>query len=184
MIRIIAGEWKGRKLKTPPGRFVRPTSDRVREALFNILGDVTGFKVLDLFAGTGALGIEALSRGADSAVFADRDSLACRIVSGNLEIVGGGSRAAIWRLSAAATVEKASKEGMRFDLIFVDPPYDSEWTDEIRKNPHFQNILAADGLAVFEFDVKNPPTADPNWRLVDERHYGGTGLTFQRPQGL
>ena len=118
-MRVVAGEFKGRRLQAPRGRRTRPTADRVREALFSMLGDVSGARVLDLYAGSGALGIEALSRGAESAVFVERDQQALAAMRRNLEAVG--AEADVRRQDVSRFL--ARTEGT-FDLVFCDPPYD------------------------------------------------------------
>src|SRR5256885_16377821 len=120
-MRVVAGEYRGRRLKAPAGTDTRPTADRVREALFNILGDVSGAVVLDLYAGSGALGIEALSRGAAAATVVDRDERALAAVRADLEALGAVARVA--RSDAIAFLKR--QDGAGYDLIFVDPPYDS-----------------------------------------------------------
>lgn len=123
-IRIIAGELRGRRLKVPAGNDVRPTADRVREALFDILGDtVVGARVLDLFAGSGALGIEALSRGARGASFVERDRRALAALGENLERLGLGARSTVLRGDALARLSGGS-QGDGFDLVLADPPYE------------------------------------------------------------
>jgi 16S rRNA (guanine966-N2)-methyltransferase len=123
-MRVIAGRLGGRRLKAPGGRATRPTSDRVREALFAMLGDVQGARVLDLFAGTGALGIEALSRGAERAVFVERDGAALAALQANLEALEIGVDAAeVRRMEALAALRSASRAKETYDLLFIDPPY-------------------------------------------------------------
>jgi 16S rRNA (guanine966-N2)-methyltransferase len=124
-MRVIAGSLRGRRLSAPKGRQgTRPTSDRVREALFAMLGELQGARVLDLFAGTGALGIEALSRGAGEALFVERDPAALQTLRGNLEALGLASTQARVRAGDALQVLRdARKRGETYDLVFVDPPY-------------------------------------------------------------
>src|SRR5881296_2139751 len=125
MVRIIAGAFKGRRLKTPSGDAVRPTGDRVREAWFSILQrPLDGARVLDLFAGSGALGLEALSRGAARAVFVDRDRRAVEVLRANLEALGVASEEAEVRpVSAQRAVRDALSRSEAYDLVFLDPPY-------------------------------------------------------------
>src|SRR5829696_2263003 len=122
-MRIVAGQFRGRRLQAPHGTSVRPTSDRVREALFSILGDVTGLRVLDLFAGSGALGIEALSRGAADAVFVESSRRAAEVVRENLRAVGEED-APVRVESVQAYLRRASGQAT-YDLVFADPPYSS-----------------------------------------------------------
>src|SRR5918999_4707697 len=121
-MRVIAGRYGGRRLQAPPGAATRPTSDRVREALFSVLGGrVDGANVLDLFAGSGALGIEALSRGAAEATFVDSAPAAARAVRANLEALG--LEAEVHRADARAFLRAARKGGRQYDLVLIDPPY-------------------------------------------------------------
>src|SRR4051812_15670056 len=122
-MRVIAGAYKGRRLQAPKGSETRPTSDRVREALFSILGDVEGLRVLDLYAGSGALGIEALSRGAGQTVFVESGRRAADAIRANLRAVGDPD-AMIWVGDALAYLRRADAEAP-FDLVFADPPYSS-----------------------------------------------------------
>src|SRR6476646_2543843 len=124
-MRVIAGRLGGRRLKAPAGRRTRPTSERVREALFAMLEDVAGAHVLDLFAGSGALGIEALSRGAAGAVFVERDAGALRALGDNLAALGlAPPVAVVRRADAVRAVEKARAAQEKYDLVFIDPPYE------------------------------------------------------------
>lgn len=168
-MRVIAGIWRGRRLVTPAGRDTRPTSDRVREALFSILGPIDGAAVLDLFAGSGALGIEALSRGAARATFVERAPAALRAIAANLEALGapGDVRAR----DVSAFVRDARDAGGPYDLVFLDPPY----RDAARIGPGLEltPLLAAGGRAVSESD-RREPLALPGLEVVDERRYGDT----------
>ncbi|MDG2334013.1 MAG: 16S rRNA (guanine(966)-N(2))-methyltransferase RsmD [Myxococcota bacterium] len=121
-LRVVAGSLGGRNLAPPPAG-VRPTSDRVRESLFSILGDLSGDRVLDLYAGTGALGIEALSRGAESLVAVDRAQTSVRVVDRNLRTLGVAERSEVMRMECRAALRRLADEGNRFDLVFLDPPY-------------------------------------------------------------
>ncbi len=170
-MRIIAGAHGGRRLRAPKGRTTRPTADRVREALFSILGDRTrGAAVLDLFAGSGALGIEALSRGATSAVFVDDDPAALGALRANLEGLDGGE---VVRRDARAFLRTACEGGRQYDLIFLDPPYrhgpqlGSELSEAVAA------VLAPGGLAISESD-RRAPLDLPGFAVHDERRYGDT----------
>jgi 16S rRNA (guanine(966)-N(2))-methyltransferase RsmD len=167
-VRVIAGTHKGRRLKAPPN--ARPTSDRVREALFSILGDVEGAEVLDLFAGSGALGIEALSRGARRAAFVDDDPAAVRVLRANLE--GLGAEAELRRVDALRFLDGARRAGRQYDLVFLDPPYrlaarlGSALTDALPP------VLASGATVVAESDRRAPLALD--LPMPDERRYGDT----------
>ncbi len=122
-MRIVAGEHRSRRLAVPPGRDVRPTSDRAREAVFASLGSVTGDRVLDLFAGSGALGLEALSRGAASCRFVERDRAALEAIRANVATLGEGERATVERGNATTVLRRLAAAGEQFDLVLIDPPY-------------------------------------------------------------
>jgi 16S rRNA (guanine966-N2)-methyltransferase len=162
-MRVVAGRYGGRTLKAPRGRDVRPTADRVREALFSILGPLDGLAVLDLFAGTGALGIEALSRGAASCVFVDVDTRAVQANLDALEI-----EAEVWRGQALT----ALKPGDHYDLVLLDPPY----RDAARLGPELTvalpPVLRPFARVVSESDRRHP--LDLGLALNDERRYGDT----------
>ena len=144
-MRVITGTARGRKLKTPETYDIRPTTDTVKEALFNILQfDIEGRRVLDLFAGTGQLGIECLSRGAASATFVDRDREAVRIVRENLKSCG--MSAPVFQEDSLRFLESAGT----FDLIFVDPPYDSDLYEEVLERINSVDILSDGGIIICE----------------------------------
>ncbi len=176
-MRVIAGELRGRRLAAPVGAGVRPTSDRVREAIFDILyslGGVEGLQVADLFAGTGALGIEALSRGASSVTFVERDPLSVAAIRRNLEFVGlgDGERAGDATVVRADVDSWVASTASRYDLVLCDPPYGYDnWEALIDRLP-------AD-LAVLESGVEiSPPVT---WGVIKTRRYGGTIVTVARP---
>jgi len=162
-MRVVAGRYGGRTLKTPRGREVRPTADRVREALFSILGPLDGLAALDLFAGTGALGIEALSRGAASCVFVDVDT---RPVLANLEALGIDAEV---RRGHALGALKADDQ---YDLVLLDPPY----RDAARLGPELTEalpgVLSSSARVVSESDRRHP--LELGLPLSDERRYGDT----------
>jgi 16S rRNA (guanine966-N2)-methyltransferase len=168
-VRVIAGTHGGRRLVAPPGRDTRPTSDRVREALFSILGPLDGARVVDLFAGSGALGIEALSRGAASAVFVERAPAAIRALRGNLETLG--VHGIVQARDVRAFVRDARAAGDAYDLAFLDPPY----RDAAGLGPALDlaPLLASGGRAVSESDRRGPLDL-PGLEVVDERRYGDT----------
>jgi 16S rRNA (guanine966-N2)-methyltransferase len=177
-MRVIGGEYRGRRLTAPVGPQVRPTSDRVREAVFSILyslGGVEGLQVLDLFAGTGALGIEALSRGAASVTFVERDARSVAAIRANLVSVGMADAEA----DGDATVVRADADtwvagtAARFDLALCDPPYDYDgWETLLGRVP-------AD-LVVLESAAELPVPA--GWVVLRSKRYGGTIVTVARPE--
>ncbi len=177
-MRVIGGDLRGRRLTAPSGTAVRPTSDRVREAIFDILfsqGGVVGAHVVDLFAGTGALGIEALSRGAASATFVEWDPTALAAIRSNLASVGlahaeqGGDTTLI-RADAETWVATTAS---RYDLALVDPPYQfAGWDSLVRRIPA--------ELAILESGAEI--TAPDGWVIVKSRRYGSTIVTVARPE--
>jgi len=173
-MRVVAGEYRGRRLRAPAGTGTRPTADRVREAVFNILGDVSGSVVLDLYAGSGALGLEALSRGAAAATFVDRDERAIAAVRANLEAFGAVARVA--RSDAIAFLRR--DEGAMYDLVFADPPYDSAPELGTGLSELLPEVVAQDAVIVTESDKRSPlQLALP---LADERTYGDTRIAIHR----
>jgi 16S rRNA (guanine966-N2)-methyltransferase len=173
-VRVVAGTHRGRRLTAPPGRSTRPTSDRVREALFSILGDaVEGATVLDLFAGSGALGIEALSRGASEATFVDSDGPAADAIRRNLAELGLHGR--VHRRDAFAWLDAAHPP---YDLVFADPPYSSAGRTAGRLSELLPPLLRETSLTVTESDKRDPLIL--TMPLVDERTYGDTRIAIHR----
>ncbi len=174
-LRVIAGEFKGRRLQTPAGEDTRPTADGVREALFSMLGPLhEEDRVLDLFAGSGALGIEALSRGAGHATFCDADRRAIAVVRDNLKALGlDGETTATHRMDARARLREARARLEAYDLIFLDPPYllAQPLGDELQDD--LAAVLAAGGRVVTESGRRNPMQLD-RMTLTKERRYGTT----------
>ena len=174
---MIAGELGGRRLKAPPGRRTRPTSDRVREALFSMLGPLQGASALDLFAGSGALGIEALSRGAAAAVFVERDAAAAAALRENLGALGlGPERAELRRADALAALRSAARRDEKYDLVFVDPPYGeaSRWGPPL--SAALPALLLPAGRIVVESDRRAP--LGLTVPVATERRYGDTSITI------
>ena len=178
-MRIVAGVARGRRLRSDDRPGLRPTLDRVREALFSILGDVTGFAVMDLFAGTGAPGIEALSRGAERAVFVERDRATASLVRANLESTGLAASATVLELSLPTGLPSVAEQQPPFDLILIDAPYEGSARDETLSHPLLPTLLARGGCVVVEHDLRRPPPRDlEGFEVTDERRYGSTGLLF------
>jgi len=173
-VRVVAGHLRGRRLAAPSGRDTRPTSDRVREAVFSILGSVENLRVLDLFAGSGALAIEALSRGASSATLVDHDARAIAVVRRNLEAVGL-TEPAVHRRDALAHLRR---ETATYDLIFVDPPYSSAPRLGGPLSAALPGVLSTDALIVTESDKRTP--LELELPLVRERAYGDTRIALHR----
>ena len=174
-MRVIAGTYGGRRLQAPPGEATRPTSDRVREALFSILGDrVQGARVLDLFAGSGALGVEALSRGAASATFVDSAPAAIRALRANLEALG--AEAEVVRADALHWLRSAPAAARQYDLVFLDPPYRRAGELGAPLSAALAPVLAAGALVVAEADRRAP--LELTMPATDERRYGDTLIRF------
>jgi 16S rRNA (guanine966-N2)-methyltransferase len=175
-VRIVAGAYRGRRIEAPRGRSTRPTSDRVREALFSIFGPIEGVRVLDLYAGSGALGIEALSRGAAEAVFVDSDARAVAAIKANLEALGIDAR--VHRRDAFSWLGSAAAGEEAFDLVFADPPYSSASRTAGRLSDLLPPLLTETSVTVTESDKRDPLLlALP---LVDERTYGDTRIAIHR----
>ena len=178
-MRIISGEARGRHLRAPRGAATRPTADRVREALFNILGDVAGLAVLDLFAGTGALALEALSRGAAQAVLVDSAEPAVRVIQANVATLGYQERARVLRLDVVRALRVLERQGARFDLVFIDPPYEGSAATVTLAALGSGSLLAPDGLVVVEHDTRNEPAEQHGvLHLGERRKYGQTEVSF------
>jgi 16S rRNA (guanine966-N2)-methyltransferase len=173
-MRVVAGTARGRTLVAPAGDRTRPTSDRVREALFNALwsrGALDGARVVDLFAGSGALGVEALSRGAEHVTFVDRDRSAVQAVRRNVEACGVGDQATV----VAAPVERwlaGLGDDVRFDLAFCDPPYAFDGWDD---------LLAAIPADLVVIESGAPVDLPAGWSEARRTRYGGTWVTFAVP---
>jgi 16S rRNA (guanine966-N2)-methyltransferase len=172
-VRIIAGTRRGHRIAAPKGLDTRPTSDRVRENAFNLIGPVDDADVLDLFAGSGALGLEALSRGAASATFVDSDRDACRTINANLDKL---------RLHATVLCQDALRvvagERRRYDLVLCDPPYAY---DHARLAPHLAHLVGDDGLLVYESSSRDEPPEIPGLDVRTSRTYGAARLTLFEP---
>jgi 16S rRNA (guanine966-N2)-methyltransferase len=179
-MRVIAGELGGRTLVAPRGWRVRPTSDRVREAIFSALGEVAGAVVLDLYCGTGALAIEALSRGAERAVLVDRDT---RPALGNVQRLGLGERVELVRADAGRWLAKRDEEGRgtRFDLVLVDAPY--RLADRVGQeiDTHLPRLLVPGGRVVIESGARRPLRLT-SLEQVRQRRYGAADVAFYRAQ--
>jgi len=179
-VRVIAGRWGGRRLQAPKGKATtRPTSERVREAVFSMLGTVEGEEVLDLFAGTGALGIEALSRGAKRAVFVERDRGALEALAGNLRALGlSEDEAEVRRGEALDVLRSARARAETYDLVLIDPPYRRASDLGRELSVALASLLAPEARVVVESDRRAP--LELPWEIVKERRYGDTSITIHR----
>jgi 16S rRNA (guanine966-N2)-methyltransferase len=153
-MRVISGTAKGRTLKAVPGKGTRPTTDKVKEAIFSIIGPYfDGGAVLDLFAGTGGLGIEALSRGADRAVFVDVERSSIEVIRTNLMTTRLTEMAEVYRNDAVQAVKQLARRGIAFDYIFLDPPYRMKQMDELLSSMIEKNLLTDQAIIVIEHDA-------------------------------
>jgi 16S rRNA (guanine966-N2)-methyltransferase len=175
-VRIIAGTKKGARIFAPKGRDTRPTSDRAREAAFNLIGPVDGAAVLDLYAGSGAMGLEALSRGATSAVFVETETEALRAIDRNLDKLGlTGARVVPQDVLRALAAEAAA--GRRYDLVLVDPPYEMFSSLQNKLSRYLPAVLADDGLVVVETAARDEPELPP-LHARTSRRYGRARITI------
>jgi 16S rRNA (guanine966-N2)-methyltransferase len=172
-VRIIAGTHRGHRIDAPKGLETRPTSDRARESAFNLIGPLEGATVLDLFAGSGAMGLEALSRGAASCVFIESSREACRAIDANLDKL---------QLHASVIQQDALRalaaERRTYDLVLCDPPYD--YADHTRLAPQLARVIAPNGLLVYETTAKFEPEID-GLTTRTSRTYGAARLTLFEP---
>ena len=183
-MRVIGGNARGRHLKVPRGQTLRPTAARVKEALFNILPhDLSGTKVLDLFAGTGNLSIEALSRGAAAATLVDRSAASGKAIQENLYRLGLNDRTRLWIMPVSRALRLLGRRGETFDLIFLDPPYDCDWIGRTARLIGQGGLLQRSGVLIAEHSrrEKVEPMYD-SLALYDQRRYGGTLLSFFQQQ--
>jgi len=178
-VRIIAGEWRGRKLVAPEGRQTRPTADRTRETLFSMLasrlGSFEGLKVADLYAGSGALGFEALSRGAEHATFVETDRAALKAIEVNAKALGPNDRIAVRAISATSL-----PAGQPFDLVFADPPYEPGSGTAVARAVANAGWLADGGWMAVETHRGDAVTPPEGWVIDTERDVGRAQLTILR----
>jgi 16S rRNA (guanine(966)-N(2))-methyltransferase RsmD len=179
-VRIIAGRFKGRRLKAPSWDGLRPTSDKLRETLFNILSPrIEGAGVVDGFAGTGAIGIEALSRGAAHVLFIERDRRAAALIAANLALCGVEQGYTIECGDVASVLRRASR-GIAYDLILLDPPYDIDPDTVTQAVQAAAGVLAADGLVVLERASRREPDVPPGLSRVRDVPSGDSTLTLMK----
>lgn len=186
-MRVIAGSARGRRLEAPPGRSVRPTADRVKEALFSILGsrvELAGEAVLDLFAGSGALGIEALSRGAAAVVFVEQNAAARRLLEANLERCGLGDHGRVVGQPARTALTRLAAEGVRFDGVLMDPPYGQGLAERTLRQLAEGPLLRPSGWVAAEHHLEDRlAEAYGTLRLTTAKRYGKTAVSLYRNEG-
>lgn len=184
-MRVVAGQLRGRRLLSARGRDTRPTMDRARAGLFDWLGPrVTGARVLDLFAGSGALGIEALSRGAREGVFVERARTALRALRRNLDELGLSNEARVLASDVARALPALGHDPTGFDLVFADPPYGSDWLERLAIDANLLNLLSPAGLFIAERSKREAPVKTvPQLKLRHSRCYGETAFDWYEKSG-
>lgn len=181
-MRVIAGNARGQRLKAPKGNGVRPTADRVKEALFNILRDeLAGAQILDLFAGTGSLAIEALSRGAAYALLVDLSATSVKLIRENLRRLGLHDKASVMKAPAQRAIRTQAAKMRQFDIIFLDPPYGQELAAQALTQIARDRLLVNNGVVIAEHSIRDPvQDGYGSLRRADQRRYGDTLLSFYR----
>ncbi len=187
-MRIIGGKYKGRNLKTPAGHYIRPTSDRAREGIFNILthsinwGGFNNITVLDVFSGTGALGLEAISRGASAGVFIDNNASSLEFVKTNAAALGEAHNVLPLKIDATQLLQPPRSAHAPLALTFIDPPYGTNLSDQALKALCHKGWIAFGGLVVVEISKDDKLTLPHGLKLIDERTYGVTLIKFLQNQ--
>jgi 16S rRNA (guanine966-N2)-methyltransferase len=185
-MRIVAGELRGRAIQAPQGLDVRPTSDRARQAIFNILehapwsGGIEARRAIDLFAGSGAMGLEALSRGAAKCLFVDSAEASLAAVRANVAAFGLGERARLLRQDAARLGRRHEGKPL-FDIAFLDPPYRKDLAGPALAELRTGGWLAEDAVVALERAAGEPGIETPGYEVLDQRRYGAAGVLFLRP---
>lgn len=179
-MRIIGGDLRGRAVRLPAGSRIRPTADRVKESLFNILYSVAGTSFLDLFAGSGNVGLEALSRGACFTTFVEKDIRLARMIEASLVELGFTDRAEVIAADAERGLGRLVQKGNRFGIIFADPPYDQGLVQETLAWPDMRKALTENGIIVLQHSAREMPEGlqGQPWVAADQRRYGDTVLSF------
>jgi len=183
-MRIVSGKFRGKAIAAPVGRETRPTSDRARQAVFNILEHaafapaLSGARVIDLFAGSGALGLEAVSRGAGFCLFVETDDTARGAIRENMDAFGLFGISRIHRRDATDLGQRPASAGQAFDLAFLDPPYGQGLAERCLPSLVEGGWLAEDALAVVERGAEEPPLVVPGFEVLDERVYGAARVWF------
>ncbi|WP_309091767.1 16S rRNA (guanine(966)-N(2))-methyltransferase RsmD [Phenylobacterium sp.] len=188
-MRIVSGDFRGKALATPPGKTTRPTSDRARQAIFNILEHapwsqgVRDRRVIDLFAGSGALGFEALSRGASFCLFVETDEAARGAIRENVDAMGLFGRTRVHRRDATQLGVRPGADGPAFELAFLDPPYGKGLAEVVLARLAEGGWLAPDTVAVVERGVSEVPLEAPGYEILDTRDYGAAKVWFLKLGG-
>ncbi|WP_245628469.1 16S rRNA (guanine(966)-N(2))-methyltransferase RsmD [Fervidicola ferrireducens] len=179
MMRITGGMFRGRRIKSLPGESTRPTSDIVRESLFNILGEkIVNCSFLDIFAGTGSVGIEALSRGAEKAAFIEKSGFACRVIKENLDILGVSEKGIIIKSDFLKGLRKLENTNTTYDVIFLDPPYNKGYASNCLEVLTCSKLLKPGFIIVVQHSVSEIIKVPPKVTCYKEKRYGITRLSF------
>jgi len=175
-LQIISGKYGGRVISAPDGKLTHPMGSRIRGSLFNIINnELKGAEILDVFAGTGSLGLEAISRGAKSAIFIDRDRVACKILTENISILGVDEITTVVQIGARTWIDKNLDKS--YDVIFVDPPYNNLQLSTVSG---LTSLLKPNGLMVLSYPGRSEMPTVHGVVVVDNRSYGTAALTFYR----
>lgn len=181
MMRVIAGSARGRKLQTPEGMNTRPTTDRLKEALFGMIQfDIPGAQFLDLFAGSGGIGIEALSRGASHLDSVEQEARALRCIRANLKTLNMEAVSRVWAMPAEQAIRQMAAQGRQFDIIFMDPPYRKGWEEKIVSLISEYRLLKPDGYLIVESSSETQIHSE-SMELIKEKVYKTTRFSFFRP---
>jgi len=179
MMRVTGGVFRGRRIKSLPGQSTRPTSDMVRESLFNILGEkIADSSFLDIFAGTGSVGIEALSRGAERAAFIEKNGFACKIIRENLDLLGIADKCVVIKADFSKGLRMLENNGEAYDVIFIDPPYDRGYASDCLEAVTCSKLLKPGSVIVVQHSVSEDLQAPPGIICYKEKRYGITKLSF------
>jgi 16S rRNA (guanine966-N2)-methyltransferase len=181
-MRIIAGESRGNRIRLPGGCRIRPTADRVKKSLFDILRPVTGKSFLDLFAGSGSVGLEALSQGGRRSIFVEKDIRLVKAIRTALDCLGYSERAEVMAADAQKGLRLLVQRGERFDIVFSDPPYDMGLADQTLQWLNAMDVLEEDGVVVLQHSTREKleKARDQGLVVADQRQYGDTMLSFLR----
>lgn len=185
-VRVIAGAARGRALKAVPGTNTRPTTDKVKEAIFSMIGPYfDGGTALDLFAGTGGLGIEAWSRGVERVIFVDKEKISLDVIRQNVKTAGAESAAEIYKNDAERALKALAKRDLKFSLVFLDPPYRMTNMDEVMLELAEKGMLAEDALIVIEHDASHRYQENlVGFEQIKSAKYGDTAVTIYRSIGM
>lgn len=179
-MRIISGKAKGKKLYSPKGQTIRPTADRVKESIFDVLGDRwEGIRALDLFSGTGSLGLEAISRGAEQVVFVEKYRPALDLLKKNISLCGFDSHALVLAMPVSRGLTLMGQRGESFSVIFADPPYGRGWVDKTVQEILAHRVLSKEGVIVIEHASSESPHGDQGeLATLKQKTYGDTTVSF------